>query len=136
MTNFITRIFPSKEVKAALGVIDEAAVIFDDNLSFPLVIGHVRSMILAQPEKFVSIIQKGQTPRAWVYSAIANVASDLAESGNYHLYRGMLNPIGPGGGLFKLYSAAVDELVHLGVVDESSAKEHKAQVAHNIGQVG
>ena len=32
----------------------------------------------------------GGTPREWVYIQIGNVAGDMLESGQYHIYRGVL----------------------------------------------
>jgi len=88
------KLFKPKEVKVALDILNKADQIFDSP-KFQLVRNHIEKAILAQPDKFVDIIQKGTSPHKWIYIAIANTAGDLVESGNYHIYRGVLNPLGP-----------------------------------------
>lgn len=133
--NFIKKILAPKEVKAALGILDEASYTFD-NEAFQLVRNRIEKMILAQTDEFVNIIQKGMSPRQWVYSAIANISGDLVESGKYHIYRGVLNDMGPGNDLLKLFNAAVDELVKIGIVDNKYAKTQKEAILKNINSVG
>ena len=133
--NFIKKLFAPKEIKAALGILDEASYTFD-NEAFRLVRNHIETAILAQPDKFVNIIQKGTSPRQWIYTAIANISGELVESGKYHIYRGVLNPIGAGNDLLKLFNVAVDELIKIGVLDNKNAKTQKEAVLKNINSVG
>ena len=132
---FIKKLFAPKEVKAALGVLDEASYTFD-SVGFQLVREHIEKIILSQPDKYVDVIQKGMTPRQWVYITIANIAGDLVESGNYHIYRGVLNPLGLGNDLLKLFDAAIDQLTQIGALDAKDAKKQKATLRDNIKSVG
>ena len=132
---FIKKLLAPKEVKAALGVLDEASYTFD-SVGFQLVREHIEKIILSQLDKSVDVIQKGMTPRQWVYITIANIAGDLVESGNYHIYRGVLNPLGSGNDLLKLFDAAIDQLTQIGALDAKDAKKQKATIRDNIKSVG
>ena len=132
---FIKKILAPKEIKAVLGVLDEASYTFN-SVAFQLVRDNIEKMILAQPHKFVDVIQKGMSPRQWVYTAITNIAGDLVESGNYHIYRGVLNPLGDGYSLLKLFDASIDQLTQIGVLDAKDAKKQKAAIRDNIKSVG
>ena len=133
--SFIKKFLAPKEVKAALGILDEASYRFDSE-GFRLVREFIEKIIFSEPNKYVDVIQKGMTPRQWVYSAIANIAGDLVESGNYHIYRGVLNPLGDGYDLLKLFDASIDQLTQIGVLDAKDAKKQKAAIRDNIKSVG
>jgi hypothetical protein len=123
----IKKSFTSKEVKIAIDVLNEAGRKFE-GAGFDLVKERIEKMLLAHPKEFKSIIQKGASPHQWIYSTIANVSGDLVESGHYHIYRGVLNPIGPGEDLLKLFDSAVDELVKIGSVEAKYANEQKRAI--------
>ena len=108
--NFIKKIFASKETKAALGVLDEASYLFDSE-AFQLLRSHVEKMILSHNKEFVDFIRKGMSPREWVYTAIANTSRDLVESGEYHIYRGLLNDMGHGYDLLKIFDGGHCHLI-------------------------
>jgi hypothetical protein len=133
--NFLKKILAPKEVKAALGILDEASCTFD-NEAFQLVRSHIEKIILTKPDEFVNLIQNGMSPRQWVYTTIANIAGDLVESGNYHMYRGVINPMGLGNDLLKLFDAAIDELTKIGALGAKKAKTEKAAIRENIKSVG
>lgn len=132
---FLKKIFAQKEVKAALGILDEASYKFD-NEAFRIVRKPIEKTILAKSHKFVNVIQNGVSPREWTYTAIAEVAGDLLGSGSYHIYRGVLNPLGPGNDLLKLFNAAIDELTKIGALDIKEAKAAKNAIRDNIKSVG
>ena len=130
-----------KEVRAALGILDEIECTFHPNIyffehAFAIVRKKIEEVILGDPEDFVQIIQGGRQPRQWIWSAIANVAGDHVESGEYHIYRGALNPLGPGKGLLALFDMAVDELVKLGCLTPEVGQQQKSAVRSNIADVG
>jgi len=119
---FFKVLFGPKEVRAALGVLDEAEYAFCGvdsfrSAAFDPVKQHVQRLVLARPSEFAAVIRKGTSPREYVYSAIANRAGDLLESGDYHIRRGHLNPVGPAEDLYTLFCKALDELVRIGAMD-------------------
>lgn len=71
-----------------------------------------------------------------VYSMIANAAGDLVESGKYHVYRGVLDPLRGGKDLLRIYDKAVDEMVREGASGAEFAAEQKAIIRENIKTVG
>jgi len=77
---FLKKILAPKEVRAALGILDEATYTFD-NAAFQLVRNYVEKILLAKPDEFVSVVQNGMSPRQWIYTTIANIAGDLVENG-------------------------------------------------------
>lgn len=129
------RIFASKEVKAVLGVLDEADQKFDCHV-FQTVKSQIEKGVLSQSDAVRAKIQNGLSPRQAVYSMIANMAGDLVESGNYHVYRGVLNPLTGGEDLLRIFDASVDEMVQCGAVGADEAAEQKAGVRENIKSVG
>ena len=131
----IQKSFNKKEVKEALGILEEVGRKFG-NGGFDLVKGCVEKSILSETDQFIDVVRKGRSVRKYVYSMIANTSGDMAESGQYHIYRGVLNPMGPGEDLLKIFDSAMDELVRLGDMDEKNAHEQKEAIRKNIQGVG
>ncbi|MDD5007537.1 MAG: hypothetical protein PHU49_01245 [Syntrophorhabdaceae bacterium] len=126
-----------QEVKEALSALDEAGHRFQTE-AFKMVRHMIEKSVSSNPEALISMIREsgGRTPREWVYSQIGNIAGDLLESGQYHIYRGVLNPMGPGNDLLKMFDATYDELLLLKAVDADYAKEQKAALRRGLQGVG
>lgn len=124
-----------KEVKEALAVLEEASQQFGSG-GFDLVKGCIEKSILSDTDQFMDVVRKGRSIRKYVYSMIANISGDMVESGQYHIYRGVLNPMGPGEDLLNIFDLAMDELVKLGDSDAENAKEQKEAIRKNINNVG
>jgi len=145
---FLKKFFLPEEVKTALDIIDEVEYGFcnrdyqstrghiEKNRVFQLVRGHIEKILFAHSNEFSEKIRQGASPRHWVYRTIANVSGDLVESGNYHIYRGVLNPMEPGEELVELFDMAVDKLVEMKVLDPEQAKKEKGELRENIKSVG
>lgn len=145
---FLKKFFPSKEVKTALDILDKADREFcsrdyhstrghiERNRVFQLIRGHIEKILFAHSDEFSEKIRQGASPRNWVYRTIANIAGDLVESGNYHIYRGVLNPLEPGEELVEIFDMAVDKLVEMKVLDTEQAKKEKGALRENIKSVG
>ena len=145
---FLKKFFPPKEVKTALDILDKADREFynrdyqlirghiERSRVFQLIRGHIEKILFAHSDEFSEKIRQGASPRHWVYRTIANVAGDLVESGNYHIYRGVLNPMEPGEELVEIFDMAVDELVEMRVLDTERAKKEKGELRENIKSVG
>ena len=67
---------------------------------------------------------------------ILNISGDMVESGQHHIYRGVINPMGPGQNLLKIFDSAMDELVKLGDTDKENAETQKKAIRENIKNVG
>lgn len=131
----IKKSFSKKEVKEAIGILEEASKKFGSG-GFDLVKEHVEKSILSDTQQFIDVVRKGRSVRKYVYSMIANVSGDMVESGHYHIYRGVLNPMGPGEDLLKIFDSAMDELVELGDTDKKNAEEQKEAVRKNMENMG
>ena len=127
--------FSKKEVKEAIGILKEASQEFGSG-GFDLVKEHIEKSILSNTNQFIDVVRKGRSVRKYVYSMIANISGDMVESGQYHIYRGVLNSMGPGEDLLKIFDAAMTELVRLGDSDVENANKQKAAVRENIKTVG
>ena len=145
---FLKKFYPTKEVKIALGILDEIEYGFcnrdyqltrghvERNDVFQLVRGHIEKILFARPDVFSEKIRQGASPRHWIYRIIANIAGDFVESGNYHIYRGVLNPMKPGEELVEIFDMAIDKLVEIKVLDIEQAKKEKGALRENIKSVG
>lgn len=131
----IKKSFSKKEIKEAFAILKEASQEFGGR-GFDLVKEYAEKSIRSDNKQFLDTIQKGRSVRKYVYSMIANISGDLVESGHYHIYRGVLNPMGPGEDLVKIFDSAIDELVNLGDMEGANAKEQKEALRKNIQCMG
>lgn len=122
-----------KEVAEALKILDEARSTFGSS-GFDVVGRYVEKSILEDIEQFMDIVRKGRSVRKYVYSTIANISGDMVESGQYHIYRGVLNTTGKD--LLNIFDLAMDELVRLGDVAEEYAQQQKEVIRENVHNVG
>lgn len=131
----IRKSFSKKEVKEALRLLEE-----ENNkwncAGFELVKSYVEKSILSNTQHFLDDVRKGRSIRKYVFATIANISGDLVESGQYHIYRGVLNPMGPGEDLLKIFDSSIDELVILGELDKETAQKEKDAILKNIRDVG
>jgi hypothetical protein len=133
--SFFKKIFGGDEIKAAIGTLDEAKISLN-NPAYSIVRAEIDKVLNRHASELKNIIANGTPPRQWAYSAIANVAGDLLESGQFHLYRGVLNPVGHGQDLLKLYDTALDELVKMGAMSSSSTDTEKKALRNNLKSIG
>jgi hypothetical protein len=131
----IKRILAPKEVKVALNVLDELSLELQME-AFETVHRQIENTMLGDCKKVVSKVKEGTSPRHLVYFAIANLAGDHLESGAYHIYRGVLNPLGLGCDFLRLFNMAIDRLLKEGAISEKEAKEQKAGIKESIKCVG
>ena len=122
------------EFKEAMEILDEAEDKFEAD--FGVVREYVEKGLDANKEQFLELVQKSGSVRKYIYTVIANISGDMVESGQYHIYRGVLNPMGPGEGLLKIFDGAMDELVKLGDTDAKNAEKQKKAIRENIKNIG
>ncbi len=67
---------------------------------------------------------------------IANLAGDWLETGKYHMYRGVLNPLTGGESLLRVYNGTVDRLEEVGEISKDDAERNKKQLLDNIKSNG
>ncbi len=131
----IRKLCSKKEVKEALRILEEENNEWDCE-GFELVKSYVEKSILSNTRQFLDDVRKGRSIRKYVFATIANISGDLVESGQYHIYRGVLNPMGPGEDLLKIFDSAIDELVIMDELDEEKAQEQKEAIRLSIQEVG
>lgn len=122
------------ELAEAFEILDEATYRF--GTGFDLVREQIEKMLDSSTDQFLDVVRKGRTVRKYIYSTIANISGDMVESGQYHIYRGVLNPMGLGEELLRIFDAAMDELVRLGDTDTGNAEKQKKAIRENIKSVG
>ncbi|HUS71420.1 MAG TPA: hypothetical protein VMY06_00025 [Sedimentisphaerales bacterium] len=131
----IRKSFSKEEVKEARRILEE-----ENNKwvlgGFELVKSNIEKSILSHTQQFIDVIRKGRPVREYIYAAIANISGDMVESGQYHIRRGVFNPMGPGEDLLKIFDSAIDELVILGDLDKEYAQEQKQEIRKSIRDAG
>lgn len=149
----LKKLFAPREIRAILGILDEVDYVFGSEAfreahsdkdgpywfqyeAFRMVRGIIEDGVFANTSEVVTNVREGLSPREYVYTMIANVSGDHVESGQYHLYRGVLNPLGIGHSLLVIFDTAEDELAALGAIDQEYAKKQKSGVRQNINSVG
>ncbi|MBN2883834.1 MAG: hypothetical protein JXN10_09915 [Clostridia bacterium] len=134
--NFIKRMFLSPEMKTAVGILDEAEFNFKAHgTAFSHIRQPIDSGINSQSSAITKLIRdSGKHPRIWVYSMICNISGDYAESGQYHIYRGVLNPLGEK--FLEIHDEAMKELVKLKEITEEVAMDQKSKLREGIASVG
>jgi len=129
------RWFTSKEVKAVIGVLDEVSNIFD-SAAFEMVKSNAERALLSDSKGITTALrQEGISPQQIVYALLSNIAGDHLETGQHHIYRGVLDPF-IGEDLLLIFDYAVDQMRQIGVIDEEKASEQKATIRECIKQVG
>ncbi len=129
------KIFKPDEIQSVLDKLKEAEKKFNSP-SFPIIVNMVKGAISEAPDKIVSMVRESKSVHQTVYIMIANVAGDEVESGKHHMYRGVLNPLGDGNELLRIYNLALDELVKIGYVSAENARANKKAILENIKEVG
>ena len=134
----IKKSFSKKEVKEAFEILEEASKKFAfASYGFDLVKAHAEKSILSEAKQLTKSVQSGTvTVRKYVYSLITYISGNLVSSGQYHIYRGVLSPMGPGEDLWKILDSALDELVAIGDISKEEAAEQKVVVRKNIDEMG
>lgn len=128
-------LFLDKEIKAVLQILHEIEHEFENNLSFGIVREQAERIILKNKDKIKQIMVKENiSPRRTAYSWINNVSGDMLESGQYHVYRGVLNIAG--NELLKIFDISTDKLVEVGDMDKNHAEKQKTNIRSSIKSVG
>ena len=133
---FFRKLFDLKEVKAALGVLDELDYICNSS-DFQLARKIVESTILARQDKFAIALKKqGRTPRQKVYSMMESAVGDYLESGrhDFFVYRGVLTPTGEE--LLKIYDRIIDQMREIDYISEEEAHKQKNNIRDRIKETG
>ena len=125
------RMFASKEVRGVLGVLDEADCKFNCQ-AFTMIKGLIEDTVFKNSADIEAGVCDGKSPRELAYYLIYNIAADHLESGRYHAWYGILNPTGIAPELRRIFNAASDELVHIGVMDAEDAAKDKIELLKNI----
>ena len=132
----LKKLFTPKELRLVLGLLDEAEHKFNYP-AFKIVRDDVEKLLAEVADDIAGLIRNGDmTPRQCLYSSIATISENHVSSGQYHLHRGVLNPMGMGDDLLKIFDGASDELKIMGFVDEKETKERKDDVREQIKHVG
>lgn len=129
----LRRTFAPKEVRIALCILDEVGLEFNCE-AFRMLRNPIEDVFLRDYSKVISGIEEGISPRQQVYFAIANLAADYLQSGQYHVHTGILSGLGQD--LLTMSDKSLDELVHSGAIDDREAKVRKAGIRERIEIVG
>ena len=104
---FFSKFLGDKGVKAYYGVLTELSY-SDDSEAFQKVKQMLEKL---PPETITKSLDEGYNPREIAHYYIREFTMNMLISGDYHLTRGKLNPLGPGKDIVRLYNQSVDYLV-------------------------
>lgn len=135
MKKILLKIFDINEVNNIFNIIGELEKRFDDQ-AFKTVMYHFNEFVILNSNKIEQVVPKGISFQAFTYGTLCNISGDLLESGNYHLYRGLLNPLGPGEELLKIFDESLEALEKNKIITMDLVKEQKLALRKNIENMG
>lgn len=122
-------------VMAVLDSIDTTEQGFSQLMVFPEVKKKAKERILKHAELITKLMVKNKSsPEAVVYAWIANVSGDMLESGEYHVYRGIVDILGEQ--LLEIFDIATDKYAAHGEIDAVRAAKEKEAIRQNIKMMG
>ncbi len=131
----LQKLFPSKDLKKFRKILDDLDSKLN-NPSFIIVRERMEKWALKNPKDLKVMLNKKIDHELWLIGHTANISGDLVESGEYHLYRGVLNPLSQGEKLLKLFDQSTDLSYEKGEFDKEFAEKQKKQVRINMRSVG
>ena len=130
---YIHKIFLPQKIKILLDKLNNLDIL-KENSSSTIVKNHIEAAILKDRKIVIKKLQNNKSKYPLLYGMIANIAGDLVESGEYHIYRGYLNE--EGANLLKLFNDSIDRLTELKAIEKDYANEQKKAIHENIRHAG
>ena len=128
-------IFPPLEVKATIAEIESFFRAYGFSMGAGFVEGYIKAGVKEHVEETVySIRIEHKKPEYLALLSITKVIGMLLISGNYHVYRGTLDPIGED--MFKMWKRAVKLLKKRGYCTDKEAKKDKEWIKEQIADMG
>lgn len=134
---FWTNRFQPKEVAQCMAALESVKPLFAKVLCADSVLSRVESGIISVDGREAllrSIRVAGNSPHDVVLHAIVQVSKLLLASGQFHVYRGVLNAEGVG--IRSAFDMALQELVKNGFTNEAQVAELRADAAEAIKGMG
>ena len=139
---FFNKIFKKKvneNTEKYLSELRIAETIYNnESFAFGIIKKIIEKQIINNTKLIDQIIEEsnGGTSKEWIHSQIGNIAGDLLESGNYHVYRGVLNSTG--NELFNIFKKSYDILldIHAKDIDKEYANKQITVLKSNISRIG
>jgi hypothetical protein len=133
--SIISRLFQSKELREFNKLLSQLKIEFN-NPSFDVIGERLSKWALDNPKDLKEMMDKDINHELWINGHVANYSGDLVCSGEYHMYRGVLNPVGHGENLLRLFDDSTDFAYNKGEFDKAFADEQKKCVRIGLQQVG
>ncbi len=131
-----SKLFGKSNLESKMNIFWETIKSFESNYSIPaytMMQGHIKLKVKGQERKLEEIF-KETDPKIFALSLVANTCGDFCESGEFHIYRGMLNPTGED--FLEMFKDAVKQLILLGGTDEEWYEQNLTALLKNISSVG
>lgn len=133
--NFMNSIFIREDVKSACKLLDELEVEIA-SLQYSKLLQPLKKTMKQNPQAVTDGINLEGSVHAYVYNVIGSYCADELESGEHHLYRGILNPIGDGPEYMRIFELILKKLIHLKALTQEEADKIKSSVINNMSCVG
>ena len=95
---------------------------------------YIFDSVIDDIEGMHKVFNDGIDPQTAAYSMIANRAADLVETGQNHVYRGILSPKGKA--FYKIFKDSIDTLLSQGALTLDEAELSKDQLFEQIQTIG
>jgi len=86
----------------------------------------------APDDVVIQAVSKHVSINAFIYDRAASLASDDLESGDHHLYRGVLDPDGDGPEILATYEHCVDKLEEQGAINHEQGDYMKGYMRGRV----
>lgn len=106
------------------------------DMAASIILSDASRYILKNHQILTNHITSGKSARECAICLIMNLTATHISSGKYHIYRGVLDTLGPGLAMLKLFKSCVDELLHMGVITQEAANLNMNNLADSINEVG
>jgi hypothetical protein len=127
-----------KDLRTLFAALDEAEKTLIGNNTFlspfPDLRKQLEDSMILHPAQYIQAAKRTSAKQV-IYTAVAERSGNLAGSGEYHLYRGILHPFG-GDRLPGIQKRALDELVKLSTITNDDATEIRRLLDVDIASAG
>lgn len=123
------------EASTALSQLDVLKYDFNNN-AYLRVYDFLSEAIRSNQEDVAHQIQKLGSAKYFVYDRIAIVVLDFIESGDFHIYRGVLNPLSDGKDLVRIYENVTQEMLAGGHITKDLHESLLTTLKQSIAESG
>lgn len=128
------RIFEPKEIKMFRAGLDKLEKRLGSSSSFDRVRRVIEADLKVSRKEYMTAISNAKDPESIAANSVGNVSGDFVESGQLHVYRGVLSPAGEN--MLDLYIRTTKFAVDQGDLEEEIYEANLKTIKSNIKSIG